>query len=69
MRIGYPGEGEGLEAEILQEMTAWGKAYGVASAMRLSCTRPGSVALRKRMVSRASISNTFFTVWHFFLPL
>jgi hypothetical protein len=46
-----------------------GKGYGVASAIRLSWVLPVYVSLRKRMVSAALISKTFFTVWHFFLPL
>src|SRR5712692_10041715 len=46
-----------------------GKGDGVASAIRLSWTRPPYVSLRKRIVSRALTSRTFFTVWSFFFPL
>src|SRR6266508_5253875 len=41
-----------------------GKGYGVASAIRLSWVLPAYVSLRKRIVSAALISRTFFTVWH-----
>lgn len=46
-----------------------GQGYGVASAIRFSWMLPAEVSLRKRMVSAALISRTFFTVWHVFLPL
>ena len=63
------GEREGQEAQILQQSAPGGQGRGVASAMRLSWTRPPYVSLRKRIVSRALTSRTFLTVWSFFLPL
>lgn len=47
---------ERQETQILQELAPPGKGYGVASAIRLSCTRPPYVALRKRSVRRALTS-------------
>jgi hypothetical protein len=46
-----------------------GKGDGVASAIRLSWTRPPYVSLRKRIVRGAWTSRTFFTVWSFVFPL
>jgi hypothetical protein len=45
-----------------------GKGDGVVSAIRLSWVLPTQVSLRKRLVSTALISSTFFTVGHVFLP-
>ena len=61
-------EREGLEAQILEQLTARRSGIRGASAIRLSWVRPSEGSLRKRMVSTALISRTFLTVWHLFLP-
>src|SRR5713226_10734914 len=69
MRIATWGSVKARKPRSCNNRLPAGKGYGVASAMRLSCTRPPQVSLRKRMMSRALTSRTFFTVWSFFLPL
>ena len=69
MRISTCGSGPARKPRSCHNRLLAGKGYGVASAMRFSCTRPPQVSLSKRIVSQASTSRTFFTVWSLVLPL
>jgi hypothetical protein len=62
-------ERERQEAEILEQPAARGQGIGRGIGNPFIVGTAGKVSLRKRIVSAALMSSTFFTVWHLFLPL
>jgi hypothetical protein len=56
-----------LQAQVLPELAA-GRGSGVVAALRLSWTRPGGVALRKRRRQALVTSRRWFSMCRLFLP-
>jgi hypothetical protein len=66
---GFLVERECQEAQILEQAATRGPGIwcGARNPLIMGATRVGIT--QKRIVRAALISSTFFTVWHFFLPL
>jgi hypothetical protein len=62
-------ERKGQEAQLLEQAATRGSRIGGGIRNPLIVGAAGRGVAEKRMVSAASISSTFFTVWHVFLPL